>query len=138
MKKVNNDLVTSDEILGKEVVNNEGEIIGIVQKIHLNRYSKEIIGITVDEGFMKPDLFIGVENVKLFGIDAVFLNTSSDLKYRGLDVFSSEGEIRGTVYEVVKYPKSGKIKEIVVKKGLKTVIVPAKDIKSIGLNVILK
>lgn len=132
------DIITTDDILGKEVVNSEGEVIGIVQKIHINKINKEILGITVDEGFMKPDLFIGVENIKLFGKDAVMLNRSSDLKYKGLSVFDKKGEFIGTVTEVIKSPKTGKIQEIFIKKGINSESIQAKEIKSIGVNVLLK
>lgn len=134
----NKNITTSDEILGKEVVNLEGEIIGIVQKLHIDRNTKKIIGITADEGFMKPNLFLGIENIKLFGIDAVFLNTTPKIKFRGLKVFNKTGELIGTVQEVIMTPRSSKIKELIIKNNFKTEKIPAKSIKSIGVNVILK
>lgn len=132
------EIITSDDILGKEVINSEGEIIGVVQKIHIEKHKKEIVGITVDEGFMKPDIFIGLDNIRLFGKDGIFLNTTSDIRYRGMKVFNKEGTPIGILKEVIKNPKTGKIKEIQIREGLKTITIPAKDIKSIENNVILK
>jgi len=132
------DIITTDDILGKEVVNSEGEVIGIAQKIHVHKYNKEILGVTVDGGFMKPDLFVGLDNIKLFGVDAIMLNNSSDLKYKGLSVFDKDGTLVGHVSEVIKAPKTGRIQEIIIKKGLSHESIPAKEIKYIGVNVLLK
>lgn len=134
----NEQLTTSDEILGKDVVNREGEVIGIVQKLHIHKTEKNIVGITIDEGFMKPNLFIGIENIKLFGVDTIFLNTTPTIKFKGLKVFDNTGELVGTVQEVNLTPRSGKIKDIIVKHNFKTETIPAKAIKSIGINVMLK
>lgn len=134
----NKDLITSDQILGKEVVNSEGDIIGIVERLHIHKTQKQIIGLTIDEGFMKPNLFIGIENIKLFGVDTIFLNTTPSIKFKGLKVFNKQGELVGTVQEVVSTPRSSKIKEIIIKHKFKTETIAAKAIKSIGVNVILK
>ena len=134
----NKDIITSDEILGKEVVNSEGEIKGVVQKIHIDKRTKEIMGITVDEGFMKPDLFIGVENIKLFGLDAVFMNTASDMKFKGLKIIDNQGHIVGTVVDIIRSSKTGKIEEVTAKNKTSTYTIQAKEIKSINENVLLK
>lgn len=133
-----NEFITTDDILGKDVVDKDGEIIGIVQQIHIDKELKEITGITIDEGFLKPDLFVGLNNIKLFGIDSVMLNMSPDQTFKGLLVFDSKGKKVGTVSRVVTTIRSGKVKSIEVKHHTKTTIILAKDIQSIGMNVILK
>jgi len=131
--------ITSDEILGKDVLTKEGEILGVVQQLHIDKINKYIIGITVDEGFMKPDLFIGIENVKLFGVDSIFLKSNPKLSFKGLQVFDNVGKKIGVVDKVIITPRSGKIKELKVKtNNNKIKDISAKEIKSIGVNVILK
>jgi len=128
--------ITSDDILGKDVVDSEGEIIGVVQKIHIEKKSQQITGLTVDEGFMKPDLFIGLEYVKNFGIDSVFLNMIPKEKYVGLRVFDNKGVDLGAVSKVEA--KGSKILGIEVRSKFKVFKVPVSKIKKILGNVILK
>lgn len=132
------EFITTDDILGKDVVDNEGEIIGIVQQIHIDKETKSITGVTVDEGFMKPDLFVGINNIKLFGIDSVMLNITPNQTFKGLIVFNSHGKKVGTVTRVFTTMRSSKIKSIEIKANGRKDIIQAKDIKSIGMNVILK
>ncbi|MFW5872124.1 MAG: PRC-barrel domain-containing protein [bacterium] len=132
------EFITTDDILGKDVIDKDGEIIGIVQQIHIDKESKGITGITIDEGFLKPDLFIGINYIKLFGIDSVMLNIAPDQTFKGILVFDSKGKKVGTVSRVFTTMRSGKVKSIEVKNHTKKEIVAAKDIKSIGMNVILK
>jgi sporulation protein YlmC with PRC-barrel domain len=93
--------LTSDDILGKEAVDPEGEILGVVMKLHLDSESKSILGITVDQGLWRPDLFIGIDYVKMFGVDAIFLNSIPPSKYAKIPVYSYDGVYLGKVLEVV-------------------------------------
>ncbi len=135
----NNKIITSDDILGKEAVDSEGEILGIVTKVHISKEAKKLLGMTVDQGFMKPELFIGLHYIKNFGVDAVFLNKVPTDKFRGLDVLTSKGVILGRVKSVKA--KRHKVQEIVIsKKGVlgKMFSIAASDIETISSSVILK
>ena len=133
-------IITSDDILGREAVDPEGDILGIVMKLHIDKETKRILGITIDQGFMKPDLFIGMHYVKNFGIDAVFLNKVPTDKFRGLDVITAEGKSIGKVKEVSA--KRHKVEEIIIKKpgqfSKERYSIPASSIHEIGKSVILK
>ncbi len=94
--------ITSDDILGKEAVDADGEIIGIVVKLHISKEHKNLQGITIDQGFMKPDLFIGMHYVKNFGIDAIFLNRVPPNRFKGLYVYNHLGKVLGHVKTVVE------------------------------------
>jgi sporulation protein YlmC with PRC-barrel domain len=92
--------LTSDDILGKEAVDPEGEILGVVMKLHLDREKNTILGITVDQGMWKPDLFIGIDFIEKFGVDAIFLNKIPISKYIGIRVYTHDGISIGKVSEV--------------------------------------
>lgn len=132
-------IITSDDILGKEVIDAQGEVLGVIQKLHIDKDKKCILGITVDQGFMKPDLFIGLEHIHQFGIDTIFLNTYPKNKIKGMDVITSNGRVIGTVKDV-EFSGSNQLKSIIVKsgvlKGQKTI--KASEIREIGYNIILK
>jgi sporulation protein YlmC with PRC-barrel domain len=135
----NNKIITSDDILGKEAVDSDGEILGIVTKVHINKETKKLLGMTVDQGFMKPELFIGLNYIRNFGVDAVFLNKVPTDKFRGLDVFTSKGVIVGKVKDVKA--KRHRVQEIIIsKKGVlgKVFSIAASDIETISSSVILK
>lgn len=133
--------ITSDDILGKDAVDPEGEILGVVMKLHVDKAMKKIVGITIDEGFMRPDLFIGIDYVRNFGIDAVFLNRVPAAKFKGLEVITSDGKHVGKVSDVRTLRH--KVDEISVRAGdgilsKQKFVVRARDIAEIGEHVILK
>lgn len=132
-------IVTSDDILGKDAVDSEGDILGIVMKLHIDRHTKKMTGITIDQGFMKPDLFVGMEYVRSFGLDVVFLNTIPADKLKGLDVLAADGRQIGTVHTVMR--DKNRISRIVVSSGrfskTKLDIMPS-EIEEIGKKVVLK
>ena len=136
------EIITSDDILGKEAVDPDGDILGVVVKLHIDKLKRQITGITVDQGFMKPDLFIGLDYVKYFGIDAVLLSKTPEEKFKGLDVLTIHGEHLGKVnsYRMDK----NILKSLIIKStnknyfDSKSVHIPASEIKEIGNSVILK
>ncbi len=130
--------ITSDDILGKDVVDVDGEIIGVVQQIRIDKESKKIVGILVDQGFMKPDLYIGLDFVKNFGVDTIFLSQSPRPKIKGLDVYDRNGKKIGHVHDVIE--KQNVILGIVLKKSQisRRYLIKRKYIKVIGFNIVLK
>ena len=132
-------IITTDDILGKPAIDTDGQILGTVTKVHINKDSMKLVGMTVDQGFMKPELFIGLHYVKNFGIDAVFLNRVPTDKFRGLEVMTSSGELVGKVKSVKA--QRHRVQEItVVGKGVlgKIFVIKASDIETISSSVILK
>jgi sporulation protein YlmC with PRC-barrel domain len=133
--------ITSDDILGKDAVDTEGDVLGVVMKLHIDKVSKKITGITIDQGFMKPDLFIGMSYIKNFGIDAVFINRVPAAKFRGLKVITPEGKHVGIVRDVRS--QRHKVSEIIITKKRVAIskdkyVIPSSDIQEIGENVVLK
>jgi uncharacterized protein YrrD len=131
--------ITSDDILGKMAVDKVGDIIGIITQLHIDKETKLITGITIDQGFMKPDLFIGMEHIHNFGIDSVFLNRVPYQKIKGLQVLNHEGDLIGYVEDVII--ENHNIENIVVRKNkLSTTrnVISHKHIDVIKDEVILK
>lgn len=133
-------IITSDDILGKDVIDSDGEIVGVSTKIHIDNKNQQIIGLTIDQGFMKPDLYIGLEYIRTFGVDSILLNTSPKSKVRGLNVLDSYGKKIGYAIDVISVGKTNRFKGVVVKEKAisKAFMVKSSDIKEIGYSVILK
>jgi len=139
MKKKKSRIITSDDILGKEAVDPEGSILGVITKVHIDKKSMKVTGVTIDMGLLKPDLFVGAKYLKHLGADTVLLKRVPHDKYRGLKVLTEGGEIIGKVKHIVTDRK--KIKEFVIstkKLWDSHYSVTYKDIKEIGDSIILK
>jgi sporulation protein YlmC with PRC-barrel domain len=133
------EITTSDDILGKEAVDPDGTILGVVTKLHIGKQDKKVTGITIDMGFMKPDLFIGVDYIRQFGVDAILLKKVPPDKFKGLQVVTFDGKNVGRIKEVIIAKTN--IKEFVVSSPNifgKAIRVQFRDIKEIGEQVILK
>ena len=136
-KMVKRKTITSDDILGKDAIDPDGAILGVIIKLHIDKEFKKITGITIDEGFMKPNIFVGINYVKNFGVDSVFLSKVPAEKYIGLKVLDSKGKEIGTVKKV--NTKRHKVHSIEIAKGLsQRFIINSNDIEEIGESVILK
>ncbi len=138
-------VITSDDILGKEAIDPEGDFLGIIMQLHIDSNSKKILGITVDQGLWKPDLFVGIEFIKKFGIDAVFLNAIPISKYRGINVFSYDGILLGSITNVNDTDLKTKIFEITPKFSIKNIfskripiLIKESEILELGHSFILK
>lgn len=136
--------ITSDDILGKKAIGEFGKIIGQVKQLHINKRSKQIVGITIDQGFSKPDIFLGINNVREFSSgDVIFLKKTPLFAFIGLKVFSSTGEIVGAVQDV-EVDSKDEIEGIIIKKKSslpffgKKVLVTVDHIKEKGKAIILK
>jgi sporulation protein YlmC with PRC-barrel domain len=119
--------------LGKDAVDPDGEVLGVVTKLHIDKNNKKITGITIDLGFMKPDLFIGLNYIKNFGIDSVFLSKIPTSKYIGLKVIDSDGKTIGRVKKV--HSVRNKVDAIFLSKKQ---FISISDIEEIGVKVVLK
>ena len=133
------EIITSDDILGKEAVDPDGSIIGVVTKVHIDNGDKKVVGITIDLGFTKPDLYMGIDQVRTFGKNAILLKTVPTAKFKGRTVLTSEGKRIGKVIDVVM--NNSKIGEFKVSTSWffgKKFRIKYSDVKEVGENIILK
>jgi sporulation protein YlmC with PRC-barrel domain len=133
----NKDLITSDDILGKDVIDSKGNNVGMVTQMHIDKTTKSIIGISIDSGFMKPFFYIGIDHVINFGVDSVYIQRTPSSKYIGLTVFDKYGDPIGKVIHVGFDDERNSLISITVRAGLKKIDIPHENIKTISRNVIL-
>lgn len=132
------EIITSDDILGKDVVDVDGQVLGVAQQLKIDKRSKKILGILIDQGFMKADLFVGLNYISNFGVDSVFLNTTPFPKLKGLNVYSKDGRKLGKVVEVEEAENG--LSAIILKPHLfsKSLRINGNQIKTVGYSIILK
>ncbi|MCA9477585.1 MAG: PRC-barrel domain-containing protein [Nanoarchaeota archaeon] len=129
-------IITSDDILGKVALDSEGGVLGTVVKLHIDKKQKQMTGITVDQGFLKPDLFIGMNYIRTFGIDAILLNDVPLDTLKGKKVLTTHGSLIGSVKNVLS--KGNNITKLVITSGRETLEVKASFIKEAGQSIVLR
>ena len=132
--------ITSDDILGKEVIDNEGEFIGVVEKLHLTP-SVEVVGITIDRGFLKREMTVGKGYIERVTPYALFLNIRPAFLLKGMLVYDSDGGRVGRVTDIALEGKSNNIQSLVVNVGKrgsrKKIAIAIGSVSSIAQNILL-
>lgn len=93
-------MITTDDILGDDVLDPDGDVLGVATTLHIDTETYEVKGLTIDQGFGSPRLYVGVNHIDRFGVDAVFLSKRPLTNLDGQDVYTEEGGWLGTVSNV--------------------------------------
>ena len=137
------EVITSEDILGKDVIDAEGAIIGIAEKVFIDLKLMNFIGISIDKGLIRSGLTIGKDYIDKIEENAIFLNIKVAYDLKGKFVFDKDGKEVGTVSSIDLYGSKNKIKNIYVKPHSfllpfkKKIIIPNEYIAALGDNVIL-
>ncbi len=129
--------ITSDDLLGKDVIDRDGKFIGITEKVFIDPNTMDFLGIEVDKGFLKKGLSIGKSYIERIATHAVFLNIKVAFELRGMDVFSSVGEKIGRVTDIELAGNKNEIRSIRVKTPGRDTIIPATFVDRIGYGIFL-
>lgn len=130
--------ITSDDLLGKEVIDAEGEYLGITEKVLINSDNMDLAGISIDKGFLQKGLSIGKSYISRVTSHAIFLNIVPYKKMKNMRVFDNSGREVGKVTEIHLEGEINNLKGISVKTGIKKkYYVESKNIQKIGENIFL-
>lgn len=135
--------ISSEDILGKDVIDIDGNYIGVVEKVSVDPKLFTFSSISIDKGFFKKGLTLGSNYIDRVEEHAVFLKIRVAYEIKGKIVFDVDGIRVGVVSGIDLQGNKNKIKSIHVTKNLlyaligKELIIPLRFIKSIGDNVIL-
>ena len=131
-------LISSDDILGKDVIDLEGSRLGAVDVVHIDPKNLEFAGISVDGGFMKSGITVGKRYIDKITPHALFLNIRPAFAMRGMLVFDNHGALVGKVKDVELLQRQNVIKEMVVSQGLfGKQHIPGELIDRVGQNIFL-
>ena len=129
---------TSDELLGKDVIDGKGDFIGVVEKVFIDSKTLDFAGISVDKGFLRRSFVIGSGYIRKITKYAVFLKTSIVFQIRSMSVFDRDGKKIGIVKNVILNGSKNSIREVIVRtRLLKTITIPRAYIETLGSNLIL-
>ncbi len=128
-------LITSDDILGKDVIDKKGRYIGVLSILHIEKDAKTITGISIDTGFMRPTVYVGINMINNFGVDAVYISHTPGSRYLGLKVFDKYGVYVGKVRKT-RYKKN-LVSHITVKRLFYKVELDVHYVNTLGCNILL-
>lgn len=134
--------LTSEDLLGKDVIDFDSTIIGVVEKVLIDPKTLDFVGISIDKGFLKKGITIGRNYIEEIKEHAVFLKIRVSYEVKGKKVFDSEGKIVGKVSSLELYENMNKIVNLIVKEDSllfpsKEILISSRYIKTIGENVML-
>lgn len=132
--------ITSEDILGKRVIDAEGRYIGVSEKVLIDPENLTLIGISIDKGALYRSVVIGKGYVKQVTPHAILLKVPVVFEIKGMTVFDKSGRNLGIVKDITLHHLRNKIKELHVKTSFfsSLLTIPADAIEVIGTNVILK
>jgi len=132
--------VTSEDLLGKEVIDLDGSFIGVVEKVLIDPHKLDFVGISIDKGFLRKGFTLGKGYIDKITPHAVFLKIRVSYDVKGKLVFDNDGELVGTVTSIDLYGSKNKIVNIVLRSSIfagREIVIPAEYINEIGENVML-
>lgn len=132
--------LTSEDLLGKDVVDFNGTLVGVVEKVLIDPKSLDFVGISIDKGFLKKGLTLGKSYIEEIKEHAVFLRIKVSYDVKGKIVFDSLGRVVGKVSSVELYENMNRIVNLEVKTRFlfgKEILINSKYIKVIGEGVML-
>lgn len=137
--KVISKAITSEDVLGKDVIDSEGGFIGVAEKIFINPETLDLVGISIDKGVMTKAITIGKSYIQKITNHAIFLKIRVVYEIKGMFVFDKHGKKIGKVTSIDLHGSKNKIKRIYVKPNLfqDKISIPINYIKSTEENVLL-
>ncbi len=132
--------ITSEDVLGKDVFDSEGVLLGVSDKFYLHPKSLKVLGLSIDKGFLRSGLIISTDHVREVSTHAVFLNAQLATRVRGMQVFDSDGARVGKVKGIELVDDTNQIDAVFIKTGLfhnGKLRIPRRHIKSTEKNVLL-
>src|SRR3989344_1317335 len=128
---------------GKRVIDSDGEVIGVVEKVLINPKNFELVGISIDKGFLRKGLSIGKNYIDRLTDYAVFLKIRVSYELKGKTVFDKDGKKIGKVVSIEIHGNKNRLKSVRVKSTIlnflsnRDLIVQSDQIDNVGENIIL-
>ncbi|MFT4310653.1 MAG: PRC-barrel domain-containing protein [Candidatus Woesearchaeota archaeon] len=133
------EFITSEDVLGKDVIDTEGSFIGVVDKVFLDKQTLEFSAISVDKGLFVSGLTIGREYIDKVTKYAVLLTIVPVHNVRGKQVFDCDGKLLGFVYDIILVDQKNTVNTLIVKTNAfsKKTHIDAQYIKEVGEAIML-
>jgi sporulation protein YlmC with PRC-barrel domain len=125
--------ITSEDVLGKDVIDSNGLFLGVSDKIYIEPKTLRVIGVSVDKGFLRKGMIIATPYIREVAKHAIFLNIQPLFLLKGKEVFDCHGGKVGNVTAVEAVRDTNSVVAIMVGRSR----IPVRDIDMIGKNIML-
>lgn len=131
--------ITSDDILGKDVIDTNGTFLGVVDKLFLTPDTVSVQGISIDKGFLEKGLVVSRKYIERVSKYAVFLNITPLFLLLQKKVYTGTGHYIGIVVDVTQDEgKSNALESLVVKTKTSKREIHSSEIEQVGKSIVLK
>lgn len=127
-------------VIGKKVLSKNGATVGSIKNVFIHPDKKTIEAIHVGRGVFKNDDYIGKNYIKSITHRGAILNIDPLKEIIGMKVLDAHGKKVGKVKSFTRSKKTNSMINITVKRGIgkKNIVVPKRQVKDIGKNVMLR
>jgi sporulation protein YlmC with PRC-barrel domain len=132
--------VTAEDILGKDVIDASGMVVGVSERLYIDPKTLDIIGLSVDKGFLQKGFVVGKNYIKEVTTHAVLLTIRPSILLKGKIVLDKKGKKVGKVKAVELSNGTNTIAALIVSSGflgLRKIRVPAEQVEKKEQNIIL-
>jgi len=133
MIKAIEESITSEDVLGKDVIDSNGLFLGVSDKLYIEPKTLRVLGISVDKGFLRKGMIIATTYIREVAKHAIFLNIQPLFLLKGKEVFDCHGGKVGKVTAVEAVRDTNRVAAIIVGQSR----IPLRDIGMIGKNIML-
>ena len=131
--------ITSDDVLGKDVIDSKGVFLGVSDKLYIDPKSMAVLGISVDSGFLKKGFIISTQYVHEVVNHAIFLNIQPASSFKGKVVLDCNGTKVGIIKNIELIDDTNDIASFFVKPGFfrRKIRIPVKFMKNLDKSLFL-
>ena len=130
--------ITSDDILGKDVIDTNGNFLGVVDKLFLSPELIEVAALSIDKGFLAKGLVVSKKYIERVSKYAVFLNITPLFLLMQKKVYTSTGHYVGIVSAVKQNEgKTNQLDCLIVTYKSNRKEISADKIAQVGKNIVL-
>jgi len=131
--------ITSDDILGKDVIDSTGTFLGVVDKLFIANNPLEIAAISIDKGLLEKGLVVSKTYIERVSKYAVFLSITPLFLLQNKRVYTATGHYVGQVSGITQNEsKKNAFDSIIVKRKSGKKEYAVDEIAQIAKSIVLK
>ncbi len=134
------DAITSEDLLGKDVIDPEGSLLGVSERLFLDKKKMSVIGISVDQGFLRKALVISTHHIVSVTKHAIIIDQKPVVHLKGMKVFDHTGKLIGSVHDILRADNKNKVQQLIIKTSpfsRKKIFIDSEFIDRVGDNIVL-
>jgi sporulation protein YlmC with PRC-barrel domain len=125
------------DIVGRQVLASGRSEVGRVAEVRISPDEGHFKGVLIKRGLLQKKIYISAEYIERLAKGAVLLSIDPAFLQRGMPMLTNDGKRFGKVIDLVRDDLTNKIRTYVVRRYLRTLQIPASEVKGVGRSVML-